>query len=197
MRTESDLVQSKGFTVWFTGLPGSGKSTIANGLYQAFLQLGLRRCELMDGDVIRTHISKGLGFSRSDRDTNILRIGWVAQLLAKHGIPNLVAAVSPYRDTRRQVRAMVTDVAHPDSFVEVYVKCPIEECMRRDPKGLYAAARKGEVKGVTGVDDPYEEPENPEIVLDTAALNVDSEVSIVLRYLQSRSLIMPGEYFTP
>src|SRR5206468_3890887 len=127
------------------------------------LRLGLSRCELLDGDVVRTHISKGLGFSREDRDTNILRIGWVGQLLTKHGIPNLVAAISPYRETRRRVRAMVADVARPDSFIEVYVRCPIEECIKRDPKGLYAAFRRGEVKGVTGIDDPYEEPEDPEI----------------------------------
>ncbi len=197
LRTGSNWIQSKGFTVWFTGLPGSGKSTVSHALYEAFLNLGLKRCELLDGDVVRTHISKGLGFSRTDRDTNILRIGWVAQLLTKHGIPNIVAAISPYRETRKQVRAMVTDGAQPDSFVEVFVKCPLEECMRRDPKGLYKAARKGEVKWVTGVDDPYEEPEDPEIVLDTTVLDVVSEVDILLQYLQSRGLILPGEYFTP
>ena len=193
----TNRIEAKGFTLWFTGLPGSGKSTISRTVYQALLDLGLTRCELLDGDVIRTHISKGLGFSKADRDTNIHRIGWVAQLLTKHGIPNLVAAIAPYRDTRKQVRAMVDTVGHPGSFIEVYLKCPLEVCMQRDPKGLYAAYRRGEVRGVTGIDDPYEEPENPEIVLDTAVLDVQSEMRVLLQYLKAHGLILPVEHGSP
>jgi adenylylsulfate kinase len=191
------MIEAKGFTLWFTGLSGSGKSTISRAVSQSLLQLGLTRCELLDGDVVRTHISKGLGFSKEDRDINILRIGWVAQVLAKHGVPNLVAAISPYREARRRVRVMVTGVSHPNSFVEIYVKCPLEECMKRDTKGLYAAWHKGELKSVTGLDDPYEEPEEPEITLDTTLLDLETEVKIVLQHLESRGLIFPKDVLSP
>ncbi|MGH2675338.1 MAG: adenylyl-sulfate kinase [Actinomycetota bacterium] len=149
-----------GFAVWFTGLSGSGKSTIAE-LLSAELERRAVRWELLDGDVVRTNLSKGLGFSKEDRDTNILRIGWVAERLAYHGAAVLVSAISPYREIRDRVRARVP------RFVEVFVSCPVEECARRDVKGLYEKAFRGEITGFTGVDDPYEPPEHPEVVVET------------------------------
>jgi adenylyl-sulfate kinase len=149
-----------GFTVWFTGLSGSGKSTIAELLCEELERRGVR-WELLDGDVVRTHLSKGLGFSREDRDTNILRIGWVAERLTYHGVAAVCSAISPYRAIRDEVRK------HVGRFVEVFVDCPLEECIRRDRKGLYAKALSGEIPNFTGVSDPYEPPESPEVILDT------------------------------
>lgn len=149
-----------GFTIWFTGLSGSGKSTLAEMLC-AELEARGRRWELLDGDVIRTNLSKGLGFSKEDRDTNILRIGWVAERLSYHGAAVVVSAISPYRAIRDQIREQIPN------FVEVFVDCPVEECAKRDVKGLYEKAFKGEIKEFTGVSDPYEPPENPELVLET------------------------------
>jgi adenylyl-sulfate kinase len=146
-----------GFTVWLTGLSGAGKSTIAE-------RRG-RRWELLDGDVVRLNLSKGLGFSKEDRDTNILRIGWVAERLAYHGAAVVVSAISPYREARDQVRQEIP------RFAEVFVSCPVEECARRDVKGLYQKAMAGEITGFTGVDDPYEPPENPELILETDKLS--------------------------
>jgi adenylylsulfate kinase len=157
----------KGATIWLTGIPGVGKSTISQEVYRQLIEVGHHRCEVLDGDIIRTHISQDLGFSQEDRDTNILRIGWVAQLLTKHGVIAVVAAISPFEDTRFHVREMVTAAGGPKSFVEVYVKCPVEECMRRDPKGLYKQAREGKISGLTGFDAPYEEPMAPEITIET------------------------------
>ncbi len=128
-------------------------------------------------DVVRTHLSKGLGFSREDRDTNIRRIGWVCQLLTKHGVPNIAAAISPYREVRDEVRKMV------GRFVEVYVKCPVDVCEQRDTKGLYRKARLGELKQFTGVDDPYEEPLNPEVVVSTDRETVEESAAKVIRKL--------------
>jgi adenylyl-sulfate kinase len=135
-------VNNGGFTIWLTGLSGAGKTILAHDVCKALHNRGLMNVEILDGDVVRTHLSKGLGFSRDDRDTNIRRIGWVCQLLTKHGIPNIAAAISPYRDVREEVRKMV------GRFVEVYVKCPIEVCEARDIKGLYKKARAGVVKTV-------------------------------------------------
>lgn len=149
-----------GFTVWFTGLSGSGKSTIAELLCAELEQRGVR-WELLDGDVVRTHLSKGLGFSQEDRDTNILRIGWVAERLTYHGVAVVCSAISPYRAIRDEVRK------HVGQFVEVFVDCSLEECIRRDRKGLYAKALTGEIPNFTGVSDPYEQPENPEVILHT------------------------------
>src|SRR5919201_1266581 len=160
---ESERTRGGGFTLWFTGLSGSGKTTIAHLVGPA---LGQRGCvvEYLDGDVVRTHLSKGLGFSKEDRDAHIERVGWVASRLTRHGGAVVVAAISPYEETRRKARAMVEEFG---PFVEVYVKASAEECARRDVKGLYAKALAGEITGFTGVDDPYEEPARPELVLDT------------------------------
>jgi adenylylsulfate kinase len=150
-----------GFTVWFTGLSGAGKSTIAEMLYHEFQARGMKT-EILDGDVVRQNLSKGLGFSKEDRDTNILRIGFVAELLTRNGVATICCPISPYRQTRDQVREMV------GAFVEVYVHATIEElAQNRDPKGLYKKALAGQITGFTGVDDPYEAPEHPELVLDT------------------------------
>jgi len=152
--------EQKGFTVWFTGLSGAGKSTLAEMLYHVRRKRGIK-VEMLDGDVVRTNLSKGLGFSKEDRDTNILRIGFVANLLTRNEIAVIVSAISPYRETRNQVRAMIQD------FVEVFVHATVEECAKRDVKGLYARALAGEITGFTGVDDPYEPPQSPEIYVDT------------------------------
>src|SRR3989442_1340525 len=150
----------KGFTVWFTGLPCAGKSTLANLLYQELRRRG-RKVELLDGDVIRTNLSKGLGFSKEDRDTNIMRIGFVADLLTRNGVVCIVSAISPYRNARNECRSNIKD------FVEVYVHATVEEGAKRDVKGLYAKALAGEITGLTGVSDPYEPPASPEIYVDT------------------------------
>src|SRR6266508_2408856 len=151
---ESDRLRGGGFTLWFTGLSGSGKSTIA---HEVGPLLDERGCivEYLDGDTVRTNLSKGLGFSKEDRDTNIERIGWVASRLTRHGAAVICAAISPYIETRQKARELVEQFG---PFVEVYVKASVEECARRDVKGLYEKAFAGEITGFTGVDDPYEEP---------------------------------------
>jgi adenylyl-sulfate kinase len=146
-----------GCTVWFTGLSGAGKSTLAN-LIEAELRARSLRVEVLDGDVIRTHLSKGLGFSKEDRDTNIRRIGWVCEVLSRNGVVAIAAAISPYREIRDEVRGKV------GRFVEVYVSAPIDVLAERDVKGLYKKALRGEIKNFTGVDDPYEPPQTPEVV---------------------------------
>jgi adenylylsulfate kinase len=152
--------EQKGFTVWFTGLSGAGKSTLAELLFHELRKRDMR-VELLDGDVVRTNLSKGLGFSKEDRDTNILRIGFVANLLTRNGVACIVSAISPYREARNECRGQIRD------FVEVFVHATVEECARRDVKGLYAKALAGEITGFTGVDDPYEPPQSPEIYVDT------------------------------
>jgi adenylyl-sulfate kinase len=166
-----------GLTLWLTGLSGAGKSTIAERV-AAELRLRGRRVEVLDGDVIRENLSKGLGFSKEDRDTNIRRIGFVAELLARNGVVVIVAAISPYRAVRDEVRGRI------DHFVEVHVHCPIEELVRRDVKGLYRRALAGEIANFTGVSDPYEEPRTPEITVDTSVENVDDSVQRVLAVLE-------------
>jgi adenylylsulfate kinase len=150
----------QGVTIWFTGLSGAGKSTLAEMLYHELRKRDMK-VELLDGDVVRTNLSKGLGFSKEDRDTNILRIGFVANLLTRNGVVTIVSAISPYRDARNQCRAMIRD------FVEIHVHATVEECAKRDVKGLYLKAMAGEITGFTGVDDPYEPPSSPEIYIDT------------------------------
>ena len=166
----------KGFTVWFTGMSGAGKSTVSRLLEQRLRELGAK-VELLDGDVVRTHLSKGLGFSKEDRDTNILRIGFVANLLTRNGVATIVSAISPYRDARNQCRAQIRD------FVEVFVHATVEECAKRDVKGLYAKALAGEITGFTGVSDPYEPPQSPEIYVDTMSQNVDESIQLILNEL--------------
>ncbi|HEY6045477.1 MAG TPA: bifunctional sulfate adenylyltransferase/adenylylsulfate kinase, partial [Pyrinomonadaceae bacterium] len=168
----------QGVCLWFTGLSGAGKSTTAEVLTTMLLELG-RRVTVLDGDVVRAHLSRGLGFSKDDRDTNIRRIGFVASEIARHGGVVICAAVSPYRATRNEVRSMFG----ADQFIEVFVDTPVSICEERDPKGLYGKKRRGEISGVTGIDDPYEAPENPEIVLDTVACTAKENAQLVLDYL--------------
>ena len=171
---------TKGFTIWFTGLSGAGKSTLSLPIAQKLQQLG-HRVEILDGDVVRTNLSKGLGFSKEDRDTNIRRIGFVANLLSRNGVVAITAAISPYRDIRDEVRAQVT--GDGGGFVEVFVRCPIEVLAERDVKGLYKKALAGEIKNFTGVSDPYEEPLNPEVVVDSSTETVEASVAKILNKL--------------
>lgn len=175
----------RGFTIWFTGLPGSGKTTLGNLVSLELANLGVAGSEVLDGDVVRTHLSKGLGYSREDRDTNVRRIGWVCQLLTKHGVPNIAAAVSPYRATREEVRRMVETAGGRGSFIEVFVNCPLAVCEQRDPKGLYQKARRGEIQNFSGISDPYEPPEAPEVVIETATELPRASAHKVLTALKS------------
>jgi adenylyl-sulfate kinase len=182
---QSTKVTGGGFTLWFTGLSGSGKTTIAH-LVGPELERRGKIVEYLDGDVVRTHLSKGLGFSREDRDTNIERIGWVASRLTRYGAAVIVAAISPYRETRKAARAMVEEFG---PFVEVHVAASVDECERRDVKGLYAKARAGEITGFTGVDDPYEAPESPELLLDTEEHDPEESAGLVLAKLEALGLV--------
>jgi adenylyl-sulfate kinase len=170
---------SPGFVLWLTGLSGAGKSTVAS-LVAAELEESGALVERLDGDVVREHLSKGLGFSKADRDTNIERIGWVASRLARAGVAVVVSAISPYEEARRKARALTE--AHA-AFVEVHVATSIDECARRDPKGLYAMAYAGEIAGFTGVSDPYEEPANPELRLQTEGRTPAESAAVVLAKL--------------
>jgi sulfate adenylyltransferase len=174
----------QGICVWFTGLSGSGKSATADVLTSLLLEHG-RRVTVLDGDVIRTHLSKGLGFSREDRDAHILRVGFVASEIVRHGGAVICAAISPYRATRNQCRALVG----AEQFLEVFVDTPLEVCESRDTKGLYAKARRGEIKGFTGIDDPYEPPEAPELVLKTEDTSAGDNARRVLREMQARGFV--------
>jgi adenylylsulfate kinase len=183
----------KGFTVWFTGLSGSGKSTIAEMLFHEFQARGMKT-EILDGDEVRKNLSKGLGFSKEDRDTNIRRIGYVAHLLTRNGVATICCPISPYRQIRDEVRAQI------GAFVEIYVHATLEELERnRDPKGLYKKARAGEITGFTGVDDPYEEPEHPELKLDTMVEEPDDSLRRVLDrlaelgYIEDATVMVEGE----
>ena len=172
-----------GFTLWFTGLSGAGKTTISK-LIEEELRRRRNRLEILDGDVIRENLSKGLGFSKEDRDTNIRRIAFVADLLSRNGVPVLTAAISPYRETRDEARELMGD-----RFIEVYINASVEICAERDPKGLYKKAYAGEIKEFTGVSDPYEAPENPEIVCDTEAEEPEESAAKLIAYLEERGLI--------
>lgn len=166
-------MDQKGFTIWITGLSGSGKTTVSNVVEMRLRDCGLK-VEVLDGDVVRTNLSKGLGFSKEDRDTNILRIGWVCHLLVRNGVISIAAAISPYREIRDKNRALI------GNFIEVFVDAPIEECEKRDTKGLYKKARAGELKGFTGIDDPYEPPLNPEVTLDTIKMSPEECADVIL-----------------
>jgi adenylylsulfate kinase len=165
-----------GFTIWFTGLSGSGKSTLSEIIEERLRKHG-RNVEILDGDVVRTHLSKGLGFSREDRDTNIKRIAFVCSLLTRNGVICISAAIAPYREARDWARQEIKN------FVEVYVKCPIEVCRQRDVKGLYKLVDEGKIKNFTGVDDPYEEPEHPELVIETDKETVEESADRIFAKL--------------
>jgi sulfate adenylyltransferase len=175
----------QGFVLWFTGLSGSGKSTTADVLTSLLLERG-RNLTVLDGDVVRTNLSKGLTFSAEDRDTNILRIGFVGGEIARHGGAVITAAISPYRKTRNEARKMVGE-----HFFEIYVDTPLEVCEARDVKGLYAKARRGEIKGFTGIDDPYEEPVNPEMRLNTVDHTPGENARFVVEWLEARGYLTP------
>jgi adenylylsulfate kinase len=180
--------REKGFVVWFTGLSGAGKSTITDALVPELRAAG-KKVEVLDGDVVRTHLSKGLGFSREDRDTNIARIAFVAHLLARNGVAVIVAAISPFAKARDEARKTIGD------FVEVHVAPPLETCIERDTKGLYKKALAGEIPQFTGVSDPYEPPANPELALDTSKIDLRASVARVkeklaeLGYLATESTV--------
>ena len=176
---------NNGFTLWFTGLSGAGKSTIAEIVGPRLEEAG-RLVEYLDGDVVRTHLSKGLGFSKEDRDTNIERIGWVASRLTRAGAAVLVSAISPYEETRRKARGLVEEHG---TFIEVFVDASVDECARRDVKGLYEKAFAGEIKEFTGVSDPYEEPNAPELVLHTEGESPEESAQRVVAKLEELGLL--------
>jgi adenylylsulfate kinase len=178
--SENGTTYNGGLTLWFTGLSGAGKSTIAEAVEAELRERGVR-VEVLDGDVVRTNLSKGLGFSKEDRDTNIRRIAFVADLLSRNGVVAITAAISPYREIRREARQLIGE-----RFVEIYVKASVDECARRDVKGLYEKAFRGEIKEFTGVSDPYEAPENAEITVDTENETVEESSGKVLAYLDQR-----------
>ncbi|WP_457637196.1 adenylyl-sulfate kinase [Oceanithermus sp.] len=174
--------EQKGVTVWFTGLSGAGKTTLARAVYDELKARGYK-VEILDGDVVRQYLTKGLGFSKEDRDENIRRIGFVAHLLTRNGVIVLVAAISPYRKTREEVRQKIGD------FIEVYVNAPLEVCEQRDVKGLYKKARAGEIKNFTGISDPYEPPPNPEVECRTDLESKDESITKILYKLQELNYI--------
>jgi adenylylsulfate kinase len=173
LKTNRHITQARGFTLWLTGLSGAGKSTLATVVGHE-LRRGGARVETLDGDEVRGNLSQGLGFSREDRDTNIRRIGYVAKLLTRNGVAVITAAISPYREVRDEVRREI------GAFIEVHVKASLDECIRRDTKGLYARALAGEIPQFTGVSDPYEEPFTPELVVDTERENVATSAARVI-----------------
>ena len=172
----------QGFTLWFTGLSGAGKSTISEIIVQRLKDAG-RKVELLDGDVVRTHLSKGLGFSREDRDINIRRIGWVCQVLSRNGVVAIAAAISPYRAVRDEVRATIPN------FVEVFVDCPLDVVAARDVKGLYKQALAGEIPQFTGVSDPYEPPLNPEVRVDSSSQTPEQSADLIWATLENLGLV--------
>ena len=180
-------MEQKGVTIWFTGFSGAGKSTITQVLGKKLNAIGYST-EVLDGDIVRTNLTKGLGFSKEDRDTNIRRIGFVASLLTRHGVIVLVSAISPYRDIRNEVRASI------GNFVEVFVNAPLDVCEARDVKGLYKRARSGEIESFTGIDAPYESPLNPEIECRTDLETLEESVDKILQKLREmRYLTEPIE----
>ena len=186
--TKSDRSSIKGHkpcVVWLTGLPASGKSTIANELEYVLNRHYKAHTYLLDGDNIRHGLNKDLGFSKEDREENIRRISEVAKLFVDAGLIVITAFISPYRKDRNFARSLVEE----NEFIEVYVKCPVSVCEQRDPKGLYKKARAGEIKGFTGVDDPYEEPENPEIILETDKMSVEECVQKIVDYMQQKGIL--------
>lgn len=175
-------MQQRGVTVWFTGLSGAGKTTISQGVEKELRAIGYQ-LEILDGDIVRQNLTKGLGFSKEDRDENIRRIGFVSHLLTRNGVIVLVSAIAPYREIREEVRHRIGD------FVQVYVNAPLEVCEERDVKGLYKKARAGEIKNFTGIDDPYEAPLNPDIECSTKDETEEESIAKVLQYLKDKGYI--------
>jgi sulfate adenylyltransferase len=188
LRTRFPSRSRQGFTLFLTGLSGSGKSTIANILMAKLMEVGTRPVTLLDGDIVRKNLSSELGFSKEHRDLNIQRIGFVASEITKNRGVAICAPIAPYRAVRRQVRELIDPLG---GFIEVYISAPVEVCEQRDRKGLYAKARAGLIKGFTGIDDPYEEPENAEIVLDTTSMSPEESAAQVLLYLENEGFIAP------
>jgi len=178
----------RGFTLWFTGLSGAGKTTVSEIVEKELRKRIGGKVEVLDGDIVRTNLSKGLGFSRADRDTNILRIGFVAKLLTRNGVAVIVSAISPYKEARDQVRR---DMA--EDFVEVFVSCPVEVCAKRDVKGLYEKAYTGEIENFTGVSDPYEPPTAPELILKTDEEEPEESARKVIAKLEKLGYLEPVE----
>jgi adenylyl-sulfate kinase len=183
---ETTHVRPGGFTLWFTGLSGSGKTTIGHLVGPELDRRGLV-VEYLDGDNVRMHLSKGLGFSKEDRDTHIERVGWVASRLTRQGGAVIAAAISPYEATRQKARELVGEYG---TFVEVYVRASVDECARRDVKGLYEKAFRGEIKEFTGVNDPYEEPTAPELVIDTEQVSAEEGAAVVVAKLEELGLVL-------
>ena len=177
-------MEHKGATIWMTGLSGAGKSTVATSLAKRLRAVGAR-VEVLDGDVIRTNLSKGLGFSKEDRDTNIRRIGFVCNLLSRNGVFAIAAAISPYKAIRNEIRATT------NNFVEVFTDCPLETLVDRDVKGLYKKALAGEIKNFTGVSDPYEAPDSPDVRLDSSEQTVEESTDLVWQHLVEAGLLKP------
>lgn len=176
----------KGFTIWFTGLSGAGKSTLAYELDRQLRAGGVPNVEILDGDVVRENLSKGLSFSKEDRDINIRRIAFVCHLLTRNGVPTIAAAISPYRETREYARALIGD------FIEVHVATPLEKCIERGVKGLYRKALSGEIAEFTGVSDPYEPPLNPEVVCHTQEESVEESAGKIIAYLEDHGYLAPA-----
>jgi len=185
-RKESPVTRNRGFTVWLTGLSGAGKTTVAQSIVNE-LKASDVNIELLDGDEVRTNLSKGLGFSKEDRDTNIRRIGYVSRLLSRNGVGVIASAISPYREVRDEVRQSIT--SDGSEFIEVYVRCPMEVLVERDVKGLYKKALAGEIKEFTGVSDPYEEPLDPEVIVKTDSESIEESANRIIAALEARGLV--------
>ena len=183
--TKGSDVESRGFTIWFTGLPCSGKSSVSSLLYEQLRAQGLK-VELLDGDVVRQNLTKGLGFSKEDRDENIRRIGFVCHLLSRNGAVAIAAAISPYREIREEVRGLI------GRFVEIYAKCPLEICIQRDVKGMYKKALKGELSQFTGISDPYEQPLSPEVTIETDRETPEESAAKIIQRLEELGYLSPA-----